>query len=67
LGADQIFDIGLAKGGSLKVRAAPDVLPFARIGDEVSIAVDAANAWVIPEPDPDWVAKSPQEDGHGAA
>ena len=65
LGADQTFDIGLAQGGSLKVRAAPDVLPSARIGDEVIVAVDAANAWVIPEPDPDWVATSPQEDAHG--
>jgi ABC-type Fe3+/spermidine/putrescine transport system ATPase subunit len=67
LGADQIFDIGLAQGGSLKVRAAPDVLPSARIGDEVSVAVDAANAWTIPEQDPDWVAASSQEDAHGNA
>jgi putative spermidine/putrescine transport system ATP-binding protein len=65
LGADQIFDIGLAQGGSLKARAAPDVLPSARIGDEVSVAVDAANAWVIPEPDPDWVATSSPENAHG--
>src|SRR5262245_2322045 len=32
LGADQVLDIGLAQGGLLKVRAAPDVLPAARIG-----------------------------------
>lgn len=65
LGADQVFDIGLAQGGSLKVRTAPDVLPSAQIGDAVSVAVDAANAWVIPEPDPDWIATSSQEDAHG--
>jgi ABC-type Fe3+/spermidine/putrescine transport system ATPase subunit len=61
LGVDQIFEIRLAQGGSLKVRAAPDVLPSARIGDEVSVAVDADHAWVIPEPDPEWVATSMRE------
>ena len=67
LGADQLFEIGLAPGVSLKVRAAPDVLPAARIGDEVSVAVDAAHAWVIPEPDPDWVATASREDAPGNA
>jgi ABC-type Fe3+/spermidine/putrescine transport system ATPase subunit len=67
LGADQIFDIGLAQGGSLRVRSAPDVLPSVRIGDEVNVAVDSSNAWVIPEQDPDWIAKSSREDTHGNA